>query len=179
MVGAVSHRVRPATPTDAPTISTLNRFVQSLHHEHRPDRFTAPDAAALTPVVEQWLRSEHRRIWLAEDSSGSPVGYVMGVRFERPANALVPSATVVELDQVVVDPVARGRGIATSLCEAVLQWAEEVGADRVELSTWAFNDSARSLFARLGFTTDFLRQSRSAGESRTTRDVQRDDDTLT
>jgi len=157
------HRVRPATATDAPAIAALNGFVQALHHERRPDRFTAPDAAALTPVVEEWLRSEHRRLWLAEGESGVPVGYVIGVRFERAASGLVAGASVVELDQVVVDPSARGRGCARALCEAVLHWAEEVGADRVELSTWAFNESAQSLFAHLGFVTDFLRLSRPTG----------------
>lgn len=57
--------------------------------------------------------------------------------------------------------------------------ADEVGADRVELSTWAFNESAQSLFLRLGFSTDFLRQSRPVGTDRTALKVRGDDDTLT
>jgi GNAT superfamily N-acetyltransferase len=160
----VGHRVRQATDADARSIAVLNDFVQALHVEHRPDRFKPPDVDTFTAVVEGWLRSANRRIWLADDSNGTPIGYVMGVRFDRPPNALVAGATVVELDQVVVDPTARGQGIATALCGAVLQWASALGADRVELSTWAFNDSAQSLFASLGFTPDYLRLSRPTND---------------
>jgi ribosomal protein S18 acetylase RimI-like enzyme len=68
-------------------------------------------------------------------------------------------ASVVELDQLSVAPAARNRGVGTRLCEEVRAWAEERGADRVELSTWSFNAGAQSLFARLGFATDFIRMS--------------------
>jgi ribosomal protein S18 acetylase RimI-like enzyme len=158
----VNYRVRQATAADARSIAALNGFVQTLHFDHRPDRFRPPNVDAFTSVVEHWLQSEHRRIWLAEAADSKPVGYVIGVRIDRPPNALVTGATIVELDQVVVDPNARGRGIATALCVEVLQWATTSGADRVELSTWAFNESAQSLFAGLGFTPDFLRLSRSS-----------------
>ena len=158
-------RLRQATPDDARGIAVLNVVVQALHVEHRPDRFRPPDVDAFTAVVEGWLRSANRRIWLAEDTNGTPVGYVMGMRFDRPPNALVAGATIVELDQVVVDPAARGQGIATALCSEVLQWASALGADRVELSTWAFNESAQSLFAGLGFTPDYLRLSRPTNDA--------------
>ncbi|MFZ4812719.1 MAG: GNAT family N-acetyltransferase [Ilumatobacteraceae bacterium] len=156
----MGHRIRPATAADARSIAMLNGFVQALHVEQRPDRFRPPDVDALSPVVERWLGSPNRRIWLAEDINGTSVGYVMGVRIDRPPNPLVAGAVLVELDQVVVDPTARGQGIATALCGAVLEWAAALGADRVELSTWAFNESAQSLFAKLGFTPDYLRFSR-------------------
>ncbi|MGB8857613.1 MAG: GNAT family N-acetyltransferase [Ilumatobacteraceae bacterium] len=158
---SVEHRIRPATAADARSIAVLNGFVQALHVEHRPDRFRPPDADAFAPVVEGWLGSPNRRIWLADDTNDTTVGYVMGVRIDRPPTALVAGATIVELDQVVVDPVSRGRGIATALCGEVFQWAAELGADRIELSTWAFNESAQSLFVSLGFTPDYLRLSRS------------------
>jgi GNAT superfamily N-acetyltransferase len=161
----VEPRLRQATPDDARGIAVLNVVVQALHVEHRPDRFRPPDVDAFAAVVEGWLRSANRRIWLAEDTNGTPVGYVMGVRFDRPPNALVAGATIVELDQVVVDPAARGQGIATALCSEVLQWASALGADRVELSTWAFNESAQSLFAGLGFTPDYFRLSRPTNDA--------------
>lgn len=160
----MNHRVREATAADAKTIAALNCFVQSLHFDHRPDRFMQPNPDAFTPVVAQWLQSAQRRIWLAEDANDAPVGYVVGVRIDRPPNALVAGATIVELDQVVVDPTARGQGVATALCAAVIDWASAIDADRVELSTWAFNVSAQSLFTRLGFAPDFLRMSRRLDE---------------
>ena len=78
-VSLVGHRVRRAVVDDARAIAALNGFVQALHVKHRPDRFKVPDVDALVPVVEGWLRSANRRLWLAEDETGVPVGYIMGV----------------------------------------------------------------------------------------------------
>jgi GNAT superfamily N-acetyltransferase len=155
--------VRPAQVGDAERIARLNGVVQALHVDERPDRFKQPDLDEVVAVVKEWLRAPERHIWLAEDEHSTPLGYAMGVRIDRPPNALVAAATVVELDQVVVVPEARGQGVATELCSRVLGWARDLAADRVEVSTWAFNTEAQSFFAHLGFTTDSLRLSRPVG----------------
>ncbi|MGI9598111.1 MAG: GNAT family N-acetyltransferase [Acidimicrobiales bacterium] len=66
----------------------------------------------------------------------------------------------VELDQVVVVPTARREGVGRSLCTAVLDWAQAMGVDRVELSTWAFNEAAYRVFEGLGFAPTVRRMSR-------------------
>jgi len=152
--------VRSATEGDAEQVAALNGLVQALHHATRPDRFKEVDPAGFLPVAKSWFESPAIRLWVAEREGGSLVGYVKAIRHVRPDHPLTPAATFVELDQIVVDPVARREGVGSLLAERVFAWADEVGADRVELSTWAFNRDAQAMFTRLGFSTDFSRLSR-------------------
>ena len=159
----MSFTIRPADDAEAEEIASLNGVVQQLHHEQRPDWFKPPNAAAFLPVVRAWLASGTTAVFIAHDSSGELVGYSVGVRHERPDNALVHGATFVELDQVVVVPGARRQGVGRSLCIAVLDWAQGADVDRVELSTWAFNDTAYQVFEGLGFSPTVRRMSRPTG----------------
>ena len=63
----MSHRVRRGDEADAVVIAELNRFVQALHFEHRPDRFNPPKADDFQTLVEHWLQSGEWQIWLAEE----------------------------------------------------------------------------------------------------------------
>ncbi|MEM9654432.1 MAG: GNAT family N-acetyltransferase [Actinomycetota bacterium] len=159
----MSFAIRPADETEAEEIASLNGVVQQLHYERRPDWFKPPDATSFLPVVRAWLASETTTVFVATDDSGKLVGYSVGVRHERPDNALVHGATFVELDQVVVVPAARRQGVGRSLCTAVIDWAEAAEVDRVELSTWAFNHTAYRAFEGLGFSPTVRRMSRPVG----------------
>lgn len=152
---------RPAEAADADSIADLNCVVQQLHYEQRPDWFKPPNAAGFLPVVQAWLSSESTAVFVAQDGGGDLLGYSIGVQHQRPDNALIHGAFFVELDQVVVIPTARNLGVGRSLCTAVLDWADSIAVDRVELSTWTFNDNAHGLFERLGFAPTVIRMSRA------------------
>ena len=155
-------RVRLANLEDAQDVARLNEVVQALHRDHRPDRFAAADAAAFLPIVEEWLRNAEVAVFVAVDDETSVVlGYVTAIFSSRRSNVLVYGAQVVELDQLAVDPSRRGEGVGTALCEEVLRAAAARRVERIELSTWVFNEPARRLFARLGFEVDFVRMSRA------------------
>jgi len=158
----MSWKVRPAGQSDARAISALNGVVQSLHHRHRADWFKPAEVEALLPAVHGWLSDERVAVFVAEDDLGMLVGYVTGVRFERPDHPLTYGASVVELDQLAVLESARNQGIGRALSERILSWAAEVGASRVELTTWQFNDDAHRLFTSLGFATTSRRMARTS-----------------
>ncbi len=157
--------IRPANPQDAELLAELNEVVQQLHHEQREDWFKPPDPAGFLPVAREWLLSGSTAVFIAEGADHGPLGYCVGVRHERPENALVYGARFVELDQVVVIPLVRRLGLGSALCAAVLDWADTEGVDRVELSTWAFNDTAYKMFTDLGFVATVRRMSRSTRQS--------------
>lgn len=159
MMGGMQWAVREASDGDACAVAVLNGVVQTLHHEHHPERFKPADPDAFLPIVDQWLRSEVTSVLVAVDDSGDLLGYVVGVKHRRPDHPLSYAARVVELDQLVVTPSARGHGVGSALTEAVLQWAAQLGADSVELTTWTFNDTARQLFTGAGFAPTSMRMS--------------------
>lgn len=82
-------------------------------------------------------------ILIARDRAGSALGCV----------ALRPSLQpgVCEIKRLYVRPVGRGRALGRRLVEAVIAWAEQAGYVRVLLDTLASMQTARRLYADLGF----------------------------
>ena len=58
------------------------------------------------------------------------------------------------VEDVIIDPAYRGRGLAFVLLKEVLRIAKEKKLSRVELNTLSENYPARRLYEKLGFTTD-------------------------
>ncbi|PSL57896.1 ribosomal protein S18 acetylase RimI-like enzyme [Saccharothrix carnea] len=79
---------------------------------------------------------------VAEDPD--PVGLVAGVPHEVHSDALY-------LYSMWVKPEFRRRGVGEALVGDVLAWAREHGWSRVRLRVFQDNETARRLYARLGF----------------------------
>jgi RimJ/RimL family protein N-acetyltransferase len=79
-----------------------------------------------------------------DSETGTPVGMVTGTRAAR-------HGAGAELISMWVGPAARGRGVATSLIDAVVTWAATAGAPYLELSVMAANEPARRTYERNGF----------------------------
>lgn len=73
---------------------------------------------------------------------GNVVGTCAGIR---------ASPSTVELAKLAVSPEAQGRGIGRRLCNRVIQFAREVGATEVELTSNTALVSAIRLYESLGF----------------------------
>lgn len=61
------------------------------------------------------------------------------------------------LEDMVVDPGLRNRGLGTRLLRAALAWAEENGVARISLLTDAHNLRAQRLYLRHGFVGSGMR----------------------
>ncbi len=60
------------------------------------------------------------------------------------------------VEDVIIDPAYRGKGLAFTLLKEVLQVARDKNLSRVELNALSENYPARRLYEKLGFTTDSL-----------------------
>lgn len=58
------------------------------------------------------------------------------------------------VEDVIIDPAYRGKGLAFALLKEVLRVAEEKKLSRVELNALNTNYPAHRLYEKLGFTTD-------------------------
>jgi ribosomal protein S18 acetylase RimI-like enzyme len=63
----------------------------------------------------------------------------------------VPTGTRAWIHDVVVDELARGRGVGEALTREALRLAEDAGAISVELTTREEREAANRLYRRLGF----------------------------
>ena len=101
---------------------------------------------------------ERERDRTAEDWEELAAGEVVFVAIENDewlgmVGAYIPdtSPEAVGIWGTWVDPQARGRGLGRLLMDAAIEWAEERGATRVDLSVTDRATEARLLYERLGF----------------------------
>ena len=66
---------------------------------------------------------------------------------------------VAHLIAVYVQPASRGRGIGQAISQAIVEWARERGAGEVLLSVSDWNEGARRVYKRLGFTSTGVQES--------------------
>jgi ribosomal protein S18 acetylase RimI-like enzyme len=58
------------------------------------------------------------------------------------------------IEDVIIDPAYRGRGLASHLLSHVIVAAREQNLSRIEVNALKENHSARKMYEKLGFTTD-------------------------
>lgn len=148
--------LRAAAPGDEVQLAGLVRFVQDLHLLERPDRFRATVEAELVAWFGALLEKPTTRIWIAENS-GKPLGYIVALMQQLPATPVTPIRNWCELDQLVVDPYYRRRGIASALIRQAVAEARDQGIEAIETTSWAFNTAMHQLLEQVGFTPKTLR----------------------
>jgi ribosomal protein S18 acetylase RimI-like enzyme len=147
--------IRRAAVGDEVLLANLNRFVQQLHLEHRPDHFRTTQSTELAAWYRSRLEQLSTRAWIAERDE-LPVGYVLAIVHQASENPFVQARRWCEIDQVAVDPGCRRTGIASALIRHAVSEANSEGV-AVEAASWSFNESAQELFRQLGFVPKTIR----------------------
>jgi ribosomal protein S18 acetylase RimI-like enzyme len=112
----------------------------------------APEAFGTT--LEHWSGEGDREArWRQRllDVPMNLVAHVDGVPVGQASGTAIDEDHRVELISMWVAPAARGPGVADSLVEAVVDWAQAEGATGVRLSVRRANDRAIRLYLRRGF----------------------------
>jgi ribosomal-protein-alanine N-acetyltransferase len=136
--------VRPATIADVPAIQKIERQCSTAAHWSERQ-------------YEELFRTneggEPRRFALVLDASSEESG-----RGFEPARSCAVGFLVAhhlhpdwELENIVVAPAFRRKGLATLLLTALLTRARETNSESVFLEVRRSNQAARALYARLGF----------------------------
>lgn len=110
-------------------------------------------AGDLPPVAKQVLGSGDamRYATVYDSDSGAPVAIGRAVLLPPPDGE--SAARWVAVNAVETAPDARHRGLAKLVMDALLEWAEELGATDVVLEVTPDNAPAMALYEGLGFTT--------------------------
>ncbi len=154
--------IRPATPTDVPTIGRLGALLVREHHDFDPQRFIAA-----TPQTEKGYGSflgtqleEPKIVILVAERDGNVIGYTYsGVEGTDYMSLRGPAGVMYD---IVVDPDHRQRGVGRILVDATLEALKSKGAPRVVLSTAERNAAAQRLFERAGFRRTMIEMTREA-----------------
>src|SRR5207249_756646 len=93
------------------------------------------------------IRYNQSFLLLAEEGDGRPVGFVQ----IYPTFTSVGLAQVLILNDLFVDHCYRGRGVASELLTAAVDFARRSGALKMRLSTAVVNHAAQRVYAHAGW----------------------------
>ncbi len=106
------------------------------------------------PLAARFLRERLERgqsaVFLAGDEDGRAAGFVQ----LYPSFTSVGAAPVQILNDLFVDPKARGKGVGRALVDAAEDFARQSGAVRLSLSTGVGNAEAQALYRAQGWIRD-------------------------
>ena len=152
--------VRRATTADLPRIGRLGALLVEEHYQFDPRRFLAASpgtAAGYASFISTQLEDLDKAVLVADDNGGV-VGYAYAAVEGYDYMALRGPAGV--LQDVIVDPEHRGRGVGRLLLEATLALFRSRGVSRVVLLTAERNDAAQRLFTNMGFRRTMIEMTR-------------------
>jgi ribosomal protein S18 acetylase RimI-like enzyme len=152
--------VRRATSADLAAVGRLGALLIKEHHDFDSRRFLA--ARDRTPMdyaafLGTQLGQPHVAVLVADDH-GKVIGYAYATLEGYDYMALRGPAGV--LQDIIVEPEHRGRGVGRLLLEAALAHLKSHGAPRVVLSTAEQNEPAQRLFAGAGFRRTMIEMTR-------------------
>ena len=137
---------KPASPieiriADAATAEVVEAFARLL------PQLSSSATTLGSQVHTEIIAAPHNTVFLARDPSagGRIVGTLTLVIFR------IPTAIRAWIEDVVVDDVARGRGVGEALTLAAVKLAGERGAKTVDLTSRRSRQAAHRLYEKAGF----------------------------
>lgn len=156
--------IRPAERGDLPALGRLGAALVRMHHGFDERRFMAPTGdieAGYAWFLGTQLGAADIVLFVAVRAD-TVVGYVYaGIEPESWKELRGPAGFI---HDIIVEPEARGHGVARRLLAAASAWLEQRGAPRVMLWTAERNVGARRLFEGLGFRATMIEMTRECGE---------------
>ena len=141
--------IRTAQVQDA---STVARLVSILGDDLRDP------SAITTGYAGEVLRTNRCHVLLAERD-----GRILGMVSYHFQPSLYHAADSCLIDELVIEPAARGQGAGGMLLEEALRLARDRGCAEVGLSVMTTNEGARRFYAAHGFEADAVYMERHFG----------------
>ncbi len=138
--------IRNMTLDDYNDVDRLMSQVHKLHVDGRPDLYVDTDHIYSQEQFREMVENEDMISVVAEID-----GAVAGICFVsmRARTCMVKQRTAY-MDDLCVDESYRRQGIGRYLYEYVKKRAKEMGAERLDLMVWDFNENARKFYESLG-----------------------------
>lgn len=143
--------IRFAKKQDIDDILRLLKQVNRIHHEARPDILNFATKYTRDELVG--ILADTNRPVLVAVEDNHVLGYVFGIYKEVKGHHILIDEKSLYIDDICVDENVRGKRVGQSLYEASKQLARDNGCRRITLNVWAFNDSAKSFYEKMGMTT--------------------------
>jgi GNAT superfamily N-acetyltransferase len=139
----------------------MYRELDETHRLQHPELFP-PTIERDAARVESMLADPKVGVFVATLPSGDPaIGFARVVDVQTPEGSVLLPRRFGLVDELVVMPEHRRAGVARALLAEVDAWARQRGIGALEVTVWAFNQAARELYVKEGFSImrHYLRKS--------------------
>jgi diamine N-acetyltransferase len=154
-------RVRPAVINDVPRLRQLYRELDETHRSQHPELFPSMVERDVE-WIEGMLTDPKVGFFVATLPSANPaIGFARVIDVQTPDSGVLLPRRFALVDELVVMAEHRRAGVASALLADVEAWARQRGIDALEVTVWAFNEAARELYTKEGFSVlrQYLRKS--------------------
>ena len=141
--------IRRAEIADIPHILRLLRQVCNVHQDIRPEIFRRDGVKYTENDLKALLTDENRPVWCAVEGENF-LGYCFCQWEEYQGSTVMIDRRELYIDDLCVDEVCRGQGVATALYRHVTAAAKAAGAAFITLNVWTGNDSAMRFYEKMG-----------------------------
>lgn len=139
--------IRKLLESDYDALIVLYRELDEIHVQARPDYFVRRDEVYPREHFVHNL-AYPGGLALGAFDGDMLVGFVEATLWEE--SGMRKDLKTVCLDNIYVAPSYRRGGIAAKLFDEAERWAKKMGAVRLELHTWAFNQGAIAMYQAMG-----------------------------
>lgn len=139
---------RDTCKEDYPAVDRLLMQLHAIDVQGRPEQFAPCDHYMSREAFENLLENDNILAFLVQEH-GKVLGCCFVSVLEHPGTVPCKAAYI---DLLVVDKDHRRQGIGREMFRYVRKCAHRMGADRVELMVWNYNDAAIRAYQSYGMT---------------------------
>lgn len=145
--------VRKAISEDFDSLSALFQEIDTLHRDHLPSIFQAPNGPSRDQKFYLELLSNLDIGLFVAQSNQQLVGAIQAnIKASYQLPIFVPRKYMV-VDNIVVKSEFRKHGVGQRLMNYVEDWSREMGVTSIELNVYEFNGAAIGFYSKLGYQT--------------------------
>jgi diamine N-acetyltransferase len=159
--------VRKATANDYNSLCELFNEIDDLHRGNLPHIFQKPNGAAREKDYYLGLIADESVALLVAETGENLVGFVHAIVRDTPALPVFVPRRYAIVEGIGVKTGFQNHGIGRILMDKMQEWAIARGATSIELNVYEFNETAISVYERLGYQTLSRKMSKTLNKDKT------------
>lgn len=143
-------KIRDATKLDLGSMAELLLFVHQMHVNAHPETYREISQEIAVEFLAAKLTDDTALLRVAEIES-EVHAYCSAMIRSSPGNAILRPREVIHVNEIVVRPECRLKGVGTALFIDLKEFARQKNIRKIELDVSDFNSGAKAFYATLGF----------------------------
>lgn len=138
--------IRNMRREDYAEVDRLMAQVHKIHVQGRPDLYINVEHIYSMDEFEKMVENEDMITVLAEEDEKTVGICIISMR----AKTCMVKCRTAYMEDLCIDEICRGKGIGKAMFLYAKEKAKEMGAERLDLMVWAFNENALKFYEEMG-----------------------------